>query len=53
LPGHRATLNALLAAVTLGQPRPVVLLTSDPKELARLTEETDRPDVERIVIERA
>ena len=36
LSGHRYALDALLAAVALDQPRPVVLLTSDPDDLARL-----------------
>jgi hypothetical protein len=32
-------LDALLAVVALDQPRPVVVLTSDPRDLGRLTEE--------------
>jgi predicted nucleic acid-binding protein len=39
LSGHRCALDALLAVVALAQRRPVVLLTSDPGDLARLTEE--------------
>lgn len=39
LSGHSCALDALLAVVALGQPRPVVLLTSDPGDLGRLTEE--------------
>lgn len=31
--GHRCTVDALLATVALAQPRPVVLLTSDPLDL--------------------
>jgi hypothetical protein len=50
--GHRCTIDALPAAVSLGQPRPVVLLTSDPDEMARLTEEPGRPLAERIAIVR-
>jgi predicted nucleic acid-binding protein len=50
LSGHRCTMDALLAAVALGQPRPVVLLTSDPDDLARLTEEPGRPRAERIAV---
>ncbi len=50
LSGHRCTIDALLAAVALGQPRPVVLLTSDPDDLARLTEEPGRPRAERIAV---
>jgi predicted nucleic acid-binding protein len=50
LSGHRCTIDALLAAVALVQPRPVVLLTSDPDDMARLTDEPDRPRAERIAI---
>jgi predicted nucleic acid-binding protein len=39
LSGHQCALDALLAVVALEQPRPVVLLTSDPRDLGRLTEE--------------
>src|ERR1022692_42813 len=49
-PGHRCALDALLAVVALAQPRPVLLLTSDITDMARLTEEPDRPSAERIVI---
>jgi predicted nucleic acid-binding protein len=52
LSGHRCTIDALLAAVALGLPRPVVLLTSDPDDMARLTEEPGRPRVERVAIVR-
>ena len=52
LSGHRCTIDALLAAVALGQPRPVVLLTSDPDDMARLTDEPDRPRSERIAVVR-
>lgn len=48
--GHRCTIDALLAAVALGLPRPVVLLTSDPDDMARLTEEPGRPQAERIAV---
>jgi predicted nucleic acid-binding protein len=50
LSGHRCTLDALLAAVALGQPRPVVLLTSDPDDMSRLTDEPGRPRAERIAV---
>jgi predicted nucleic acid-binding protein len=50
--GHRCTVDALLAAVALGQPRPVVVLTSDPDDMTRLTEEPDRPRAERIAVVR-
>lgn len=52
LSGHEHALDALLAAVALGQPRPVVLLTSDPSDLARLTAEPGRPRSERIAVVR-
>jgi len=52
LSGHRCALDALLAVVALAQPRPTVLLTSDPTGLARLTEETGRRRSERIAVVR-
>jgi predicted nucleic acid-binding protein len=53
LSGHRHALDALLAVVALGQPRPAVLLTSDPDDMAVLTEEPERPKAERIAVVRA
>lgn len=50
LSGHRYALDALLAVVALAQRRPAVLLTSDPEDLARLTEEPGRPRAERIQV---
>ena len=50
LSGHRCALDALLAVVALEQPRPVVLLTSEPKDLARLTEEPGIRRAERVVV---
>jgi predicted nucleic acid-binding protein len=50
LSGHRCALDALLAVVALEQPRPVVLLTSDPKDLARLTEEPGIHRAERVIV---
>jgi predicted nucleic acid-binding protein len=52
LSGHRCALDALLAVVALAQPRPVVLLTSDPVDLTRLTEESGRPMAQRIHVVR-
>jgi predicted nucleic acid-binding protein len=52
LSGHRCALDALLAVVALEQPRPVVLLTSDPENLARLTEEAGRRKAERVTVAR-
>ena len=53
LSGHRCALDALLAVVALAQPRPAILLTSDPKDLARLTEEPLCPRGQRIQVVRA
>jgi predicted nucleic acid-binding protein len=50
LSGHRCTVDALLAVVALAQPRPALLLTSDPDDMARLTEEPDRSKRERIAV---
>jgi predicted nucleic acid-binding protein len=52
LSGHRCALDALLAVVALDQPRPVVLLTSDPRDLARLTEEPGLPRAQRVKVVR-
>jgi predicted nucleic acid-binding protein len=50
LAGHRCAVDAMLAVVALAQPRPALLLTSDPDDMARLTEESDRTKRERIAI---
>jgi predicted nucleic acid-binding protein len=50
LSGHRCALDALLAIVALAQPRPVVLLTSDPRDLGTLTQEPDRSKAERVAV---
>jgi predicted nucleic acid-binding protein len=50
LSGHRSALDALLAVVALAQPRPVVVLTSDKPDLARLTEEPGRPKRQRVEV---
>lgn len=52
LSGHQCALDALLATVALAQPRPVVILTSDVKDMARLTEEPGKPVKERVSIVR-
>jgi hypothetical protein len=52
LSGHRCSLDALLAVVALKQPRPAVLLTSDPDDMARLTAEPDRPEADRVAVVR-
>jgi predicted nucleic acid-binding protein len=50
LSGHRFAVDAMLAVVALAQPRPALLLTSDPDDMARLTEEPDRRKRERIAV---
>jgi predicted nucleic acid-binding protein len=50
--GHRCALDALVAVVALAQQRPVVLLTSGSKDMAKLTEEPHRPKRERVTIVR-
>lgn len=50
LSGHSYTVDALLAVVALAQHRPAVLLTSDPGDMARLTEEPDRRKSERVSV---
>jgi predicted nucleic acid-binding protein len=50
LSGHRCTVDAMLAVVALAAPRPALLLTSDPDDMARLTEEPGRRKAERIAV---
>ena len=50
LSGHRYAIDAVVAATALGVERPVVLLTSDPDDLTRLVEESERPKTERIAV---
>ena len=50
LSGHRCTVDAMLAVVALAQPRPTLLLTSDPDDMARLTEEPRRKKADRIAV---
>jgi predicted nucleic acid-binding protein len=50
LSGHRFAVDAMLAVVALAQPRPALLLTSDPDDMARLTEEPNRSKRERIAV---
>jgi predicted nucleic acid-binding protein len=50
LSGHRCAVDAMLAAVALAQRRPALLLTSDPDDMARLTEESNRSKRERIAV---
>lgn len=48
--GHSDTLDSLVAVVALAQQRPVVLLTSDPGDMAKLTEEPHRKKTDRIAV---
>jgi predicted nucleic acid-binding protein len=50
--GHRHALDAIVAVVALDQQRPVVLLTSDTEDMARLTEEPELPRRQRVAIVR-
>jgi predicted nucleic acid-binding protein len=50
LSGHRRAADAMLAAVALAQRRPALLLTGDPDDMARLTEEPNRTKRERIAV---
>jgi predicted nucleic acid-binding protein len=52
LSGHDHALDALVAVVALAQPRPAVLLTSDTKDMERLTDEPERSRRERIAVVR-
>jgi predicted nucleic acid-binding protein len=50
LSGHRCAIDAVVAATALELDRPVVLLTSDPDDLAKLVEEPRRPKAQRITV---
>jgi predicted nucleic acid-binding protein len=50
LSGHRCAIDAVVAATARQQPRPVVLLTSDPADLSRLVEEPRRPKNQRVAV---
>jgi predicted nucleic acid-binding protein len=50
LSGHRCAIDAVVAATALGLERPVILLTSDPDDLARLVEEPGQPKAKRIAV---
>lgn len=52
LPGRRCAIDAVVAATALGLDRPAVLLTSDPDDLAKLVEEPERPQAQRIAVAR-
>jgi hypothetical protein len=48
--GSECTVDALLATVALAQSRPVLLVTSDPGDMARLTEEPHRKKSDQIAV---
>ncbi len=50
LGGHTHAIDAVVAATTLEQERPVVLLTSDPQDMKRLTEQPEVDKRDRIAI---
>ena len=50
LPGHRCAVDAVVAATALNVERPVVLLTSDPDDLSRLVDESERSKAQRIAV---
>jgi hypothetical protein len=50
--GREHVLDAIVAVVALARPRPVVVLTSDTKDLERLTDEPGRPRRERVAVVR-
>jgi predicted nucleic acid-binding protein len=50
--GHRCALDSVIAVIAIDCARPVLLLTSDVKDLTRLTDEPDRPNHQRIVVKR-
>ncbi|PZS08670.1 MAG: PIN domain-containing protein [Acidimicrobiales bacterium] len=50
LDGHTHAIDAVVAATTLEQERPVVLLTSDPEDMKRLTEQPEVDQRDRIAI---
>ena len=50
LSGRRCAIDAVVAATALDLPRPVVLLTSDPGDLARLVEEPGRSKEQRVAV---
>jgi predicted nucleic acid-binding protein len=50
LSGHRCAIDAVVAATAFELERSVVLLTSDPDDLATLTEEPGRPKAQRVIV---
>lgn len=52
LSGHTDALDALVAVIALAQPRPVILLTSDTRDLQKLTAEPDQRASQRVAVVR-
>jgi predicted nucleic acid-binding protein len=52
LDGHRCARDALVAVVALAQPSPVIVLTSDVDDMAKLTEDPARRRKERVTVVR-
>jgi predicted nucleic acid-binding protein len=50
LSGHRCAIDAVVAATAFELERSVVLLTSDPDDLATLTEEPGRPKAQQVIV---
>lgn len=48
--GHRHAIDAVVAATAVREPRPVLLYTSDPNDMAALCAEPDRPKGDRVAI---
>jgi predicted nucleic acid-binding protein len=50
LDGHRCALDALVAAVALAEPSPVVVLTSDVDDMSTLVEDPSRDKTSKVRI---
>jgi len=50
LSGHTHALDALVAVIAIAQPPPVVILTSDTKDMELLVEKPQRPRRERVAV---
>lgn len=52
LSGHRCAIDAVVAATALVLDPPIILLTSDPDDMDRLTTEQGRPKARRVTVVR-
>jgi predicted nucleic acid-binding protein len=50
LSGHRCAIDAVVAATALVLDPPIILLTSDPGDMGRLTAEPGRPKAQRVAV---